>query len=155
MDRPLKFAGLGTSLAINAYRTLKLLALAIKVNFELDLLWELSRELRFIAGNNILEELKLDVDVRGDTSCLTKSEGWSALDSVLTESGAFPMLHRVSVEIWWWYTGSENLDDCEATLESSKEDKFPRLLESKAVEFNFSNVVSWDWQQWTGIDVFD
>ena len=146
MDRPLKFAGLGASLAINAYRTLKLLALRIEVDFESDLdpLWELSCELRFIAGNNILEELKLDVDVRGDASCLTKSEDWFAFDSVLTESGAFPMLHRVSVKIWW-YTGSEDPDDCEAMLESSKEDKFPRLLESKAVEFNFSNEVLWFW----------
>ena len=137
MYQPLKLAGLGASLAINSYRTLKLLELSIKENHDSDLdrLCGLSRELRFIARNNILEELKLDVVVDGDASWLTESEDWSAFDSVLTESGAFPMLHRVSVKIWWCVI-SRNPDDCHAMLEILKEVKFFRLVESKAVEFN-------------------
>jgi hypothetical protein len=101
-----------------------------------DPLCGLSRELRFIAGNNILKELELDVMVKGG-SCRTDSEDWSAFDSVLTESGAFPMLHRVSVKIGWCIAHWE-LSRHEAILESLKEDKFPRLKESKAVKFNFS-----------------
>ena len=61
-----------------------------------------SRELKFITGNNIVEELKLcDLVRRDSASFQTKSESWSAFDSVLNECGAFPMLHRVSVVIEW------------------------------------------------------
>jgi hypothetical protein len=136
----LGFAGLGASLSINAYRTLKFLALGVNVaGNDYDPLCGLngsSRELRFIAGNNILEELALYVLVEDDASGRTESEDWSAFDSVLTESGAFPMLHRVSVVIWWC-SASRNLSEQVSLLESLKEDKFPRLAESKAVEFKF------------------
>ena len=78
--------------------------------------------------------------VQDDLPCRTESKDWSAFDSVLTESGAFPMLHRVLVEIWW-YTASRNLSEQDAVLESLKEDKFPRLVKSKAVEFVFCTEV--------------
>jgi len=131
-------AGLGTSLAINAYRTLKLLDIGITVvGDDYHPLCGLSCELRFIAGNNILEELILDVDVKQDALFQTESEDWSAFDSVMTESGAFPMLHRVLVE-FWWYSGRRDLSE---QVESLTENKFPRLVKSKAVEFNFSNEI--------------
>ena len=130
---PVKLAELGASLAINAYQTLKLLALKTDFYFEShsDPLY-LSLELRFIPGNNIFEELELGVEVLGDASWLTEFEDWSAFDSVLTESGAFRMLHRVSVQILW-HPIYRDLGKQEAILKSLKEDKFPRLLESKAV----------------------
>jgi hypothetical protein len=141
VDWPVELAGLGPSLAINAYRTLKLLALSITVVGDYyDPLCGLNRELRFIAGKNILEELELDMVVQADSPCRTESEDWSAFDSVLTGSGAFPMLRRVSVEIWWYSHGMD-VDDMDAEdgiLESLKEGKFLRLVESKAVEFNFT-----------------
>ena len=58
---------------------------------------------------------------------------------MLTESGAFPMFHRVSVE-FSWRTGSESmyLSGRDAMLESLKENKFPRLMKNKAVELDFS-----------------
>ena len=138
MNQPVWLTGLGASLAINSYRTLKFLYLSITVEgFDCDLLCGLSRELRFIVGNNILEEVILNVVVEDDDSFETESEDWSAFDSVLTESGAFPMLHRVSVEIYWFSAiMGFNLDELSFVIESLK-DKFPRLVESKAVEFNF------------------
>jgi hypothetical protein len=142
----LSLAGLGESLKIsNAHQTLKLLALSIVVRDDDNPLCGLGRELRFIAGNNILEELELDVVV--DAIFLlpanSESEDWSAFDSVLTESGAFPMLHRVSVEFGWNSHGLEvdGADDEDGIWESLKEDRFPRLAESKAVEFNFSGEI--------------
>jgi hypothetical protein len=131
-----RFAGLGASLATNVHQTLKFLALSITVRDIYYPLCGLGRELRFIAGNNILEELELDMVVDA-VFIRTESEDWSAFDSVLTESGAFPMLHRVSISAKIW---PEDLDEehdwwC---LESLMEDKFPRLAESKAVKFNFS-----------------
>ena len=139
---PLELAELGSSLAINAYRTLKSLIVGVTVvqgdDHDSDPLCGLNRELKFIAGNNILEELELNVGVQEDAICRTDSEQWPTFDSLLTESGAFPMLHRVSVGIWFrWdfesvYTGRELKEQ----MESSMEDKFPRLVESK-VEFNF------------------
>jgi hypothetical protein len=135
-------AGLGANLAINVYGTLKLLALAITVvGDDYDPFCRLSRELRYIAGNNILEELELKVMVQEGASFRTDSENRSAFDSVLTESGAFPMLRQVSVEIWWSITDWEH----EGITERLKEDKFPRLVESKAVKFNFSAEVLWGW----------
>ena len=129
MPQHLGLAGLGSSLAINAYRTLKSLEFSLNIERDdHDHLCGIERELRFIAGNNIIEMLELDMLFLVDSSFQIKSEDWSAFDSVLTEPGGFPMLNRVSVKIWW-YSGS---------MESFK-DKFPRLVESKAVtmEFNF------------------
>jgi hypothetical protein len=116
VDLPVGLAGLGASLAINAYRTLKSLELSItvRVGDDYDPLCGLSRELRFIAGNNILEELELDVVVQADASCRTDSEDWSAFDSVLTESGAFPMLHRVfgrNLVVFIWH-GRRGREQC-------------------------------------------
>jgi hypothetical protein len=124
---PLGLEGMGASLAINAYRTLKSLYFSIPLGVNYDPFGDISRELRFIAGNNNLEKLELYVMIEEDASFPTESEDWSAFDSLLTESGAFPMLHRVLVEV--------DLDDPE--LESLKEDKFPRLVESKTVVFDF------------------
>ena len=61
MGWPVWLTGLGASLAINAYRTLKLPALGITVRRSNYPLCGLPGELRFITGNNILEELELDV----------------------------------------------------------------------------------------------
>ena len=139
MDWPVDLGGLGASLAINAHQTLKILALNINVvGDNYDPLCGLSRELRFIAENNVLEMLELDVVVQADTPCRTESEDWPAFDSVLTESGAFPRLGRVSVVIWWYSNGRVGDDLDEDLLGSLKEDKFPRLVESKTVEFKFS-----------------
>jgi hypothetical protein len=128
--RSFGLAGMGASLAINAYRTLKSLYFSIPLGVDYDPLCCISHELRFIAGNNILETLRLYVVLEEDASFPTECENWSAFDSVLTESGAFPMLHRVLVEI--------DLEDLnpECDVESLK-DKFPRLVESKTVEFDF------------------
>jgi hypothetical protein len=141
---PVRLTGLVASLAINAYQTLKLLAhrTVIKVNY--DPLCELGRELRFIAGNNILEELELNLVVY---ALQTESEDWSVFDSdwsvfdsMLTESGAFPMLHRVSISLEIWRDFWNFVDVEDGIWKSLTEDKFPRLAESKAVEFNFSIV---------------
>ena len=132
-------AGLGASLATNAYRTLKLLELGVPViEDNYDFLRGFNREFRFIAGNNILEALKLYLNIEDETSFQTKSEDWAALDSMLTESGAFPMLHRVSVEISGWLV-SESMctRERDAMLESLKEEKFPRLMKGKAVKLDF------------------
>ena len=144
MLRPLELAGLGACLAINAYRTLKSLYFDITVEEDdFDPLCDLSRELRFIAGKNILEMLELELfvrleieDIEDNASFQTVSEEWSAFDSILTESGAFPMLHQVSVAIWW---ETMDLDEMNLFMETLKKDKFPRLVKSKAVEFNFSS----------------
>ena len=131
MEQPIWLAGLGASLAINSYRTLRFLHLTIKVEGDdCDPLCGLSRELRSIIDNNILEELKLLVVIDDDALFKTEFEDWSVFDSVLTKSGAFPMLHRVSVLIQW-YLKSNTLP-----MERLKEENFPRLYESKAVEFN-------------------
>jgi hypothetical protein len=76
------------------------------------------------------------VVVQDDAPYRTESDDWSAFDSVLTESGAFPLLRRVLVE-FWWYSTRRNISEKDAVFENLKEDKFPRLVESEAVKFNF------------------
>ena len=138
MLQPLDLAGLGASLAINAYRTIKSLEFGVTVLEDDHDLWcGFNRELKFIAGNNILEKLRLYLEIEDETAFKTESEDWSTLDSVLTESRAFPMLHQVSVEISWW-SESMDISEREAMLESLKKDKFSRLMKSKAVKFDFS-----------------
>ena len=78
-------AGLGESLAINAYRTLKSLQLNIPIDEEsYEPLYGLSCELRFIAGKNILETLELFMMVEDYASYQILAEEPSAFDSVLT-----------------------------------------------------------------------
>ena len=105
-----------------------------------DPLCGISGEPGFITGNNILEELQLGVAIWANGASRTKTEDWPILDSLLTKSGAFPMLHRVSIEIWWYSVGRDR-NKQDAILESLKEVKLPRLVESKAVEFNFSSEI--------------
>ena len=139
MDFPVDLAGFGESLATNAYRTLKALTIYITViGDDYDPLCGLGYELRFIAENNVLETLRLDVIVEAETPCRSDSEDWSDFDSVLTESGAFPRLLQVTVEIWWYSNGRDEDDLDEVLMESLKEHKFPRLMESKTMEFKFS-----------------
>ena len=127
-----ELAGLGESLAINASRTLRSLRLnttsTILLHDDyLDPLCGLSRELEFIAGNNILGGLQLELCFEdASSSYLTHFELWSAFDSMLTDSVAFPVLRRVSVELRWFskypnLSGSEH----DAILKSLKENKFP------------------------------
>ena len=139
MLQPLGLAGLGTSLAINAHRTLKLLEFGVTVLEDDYLLCGFDHELKFIAGNNILEALRLYLEIEDETSFQTESEleDWSSLDSVLTESGAFPMLRRVSIEISWWSESME-ISEREAILERLKEDKLPQLMKSKVVKFDLT-----------------
>lgn len=138
MSWPVQLTGLGASFAVNTHQMLKSLALKITVMGEdYDPLCRLSHELRFIVGNNILQEFELDIVVETDASCRTQSEDWAALDSLLTESGAFPMLQRVSVAIWWFLFVREE-DDVEDILESLTTERFPRLVESRTVVFEFS-----------------
>ena len=149
MNLPVWLTGLGASLAIDSYQTLRFLHVTIMVDEKengCDPLCGLSCELRFITGNNILEELELFVVIDDDVSFKSESEDWSDFDSVLTESGAFPMLHRVSVQIAWCsdlidvmnlLMESFKVDLMNFLNESLKKDKFPRLVERKAVEFNF------------------
>ena len=133
---PLELAGLGESLAINAYRTLTSLGLNI-INSTVTSLRGLSRELGFIAGKNILEKLQLDVWFKDASSYLTHFELWSTFDSVLTDSCAFPVLRQVSVT-FCWYSRDWSEHEKDAFLESLKENRFPRLVESEAVKFDFS-----------------
>ena len=134
----MQLAGLGTSLSIKTYRSLRILGFDfIVIGDDYDPLHSLSRELRFFAGNNILEELELFVIVGEHTSYRSESEDWAAFDSVLTESGAFPMLHRVLVKICWSVSPRTISNEEDVMMRNFKRDKFPRLVESKAVEFKF------------------
>ena len=139
----MELAGLGASLAISAYPTLELLELRTIVKIDdYDRLGGLSRELKFIAGNNILKELELCLVIRDpiwDYESPLESKDCSAFDSVLTESGAFPMLHRVSVDIYW-RPAPNDVSYLDAMLESLKKDNFPRLVKSKAVKFDFCSL---------------
>ncbi|KIM37822.1 hypothetical protein M413DRAFT_30730 [Hebeloma cylindrosporum] len=137
LDKPAEVTGLGASLAINAYRTLKFLELSVDiVADDYDPLCGLTHELRLLSGNNIVEQFELLVVVRGGVSCRNESEDWSTFDSLLTESGVFPVLHRVLVNILW-FSECQIMDDHDR-WENLKEDKFPRLMESKALEFDLS-----------------
>ena len=146
MQEPLDLAGLGESLAINASRTLTSLRLGTRsIDDQHDPLCGFSRELGFIAGNNILEELQLDVGFKiaslgfkvASSYLSHDSELWSAFDSMLTDLGAFPVLRRVSVK-FGWYLEHWSESEKDAVSEELKEINFPRLVESEAVEFNFS-----------------
>ena len=142
MQEPVNLAGLGASLAINAHQMPKILEISIRVGDDYDPLCGLSRELRFIAGNNILEDLRLDVVIPNSYSYPNDTEDWSDFDSVLTESGSFPRLYRVWLDILW-HSGRDLIEQ-DAMLETLTEDKFPRLVESKEIQFNFRAEIQYE-----------
>ena len=57
--------------------------------------------------------------------------------AMLTDPGAFPVLRRVSVK-FGWYLEHWSESEKDAVSEELKEINFPRLVESEAVEYNFS-----------------
>ena len=73
--------GVGRS---NVYRTLKSVIVGVTdLGDDHDPLCGLNRELKFLAGNNILEELELNVavQVQEDASCRTDFVEWPTFDS--------------------------------------------------------------------------
>ncbi|KJA14245.1 hypothetical protein HYPSUDRAFT_208872 [Hypholoma sublateritium FD-334 SS-4] len=137
-DHPLQLAGLGSSLAINAYQTLKSVKLSLLVDGDHhDPLYGLPLELQQLSGNNVLEELKVDVLVSVDKPCPTDSDDWSDLDAVLTKQGAFPMLRRVTLNLLWSSCDRDE-EEVEALLDSLTRDRFPRLLQNSAIHFLFN-----------------
>ena len=72
----------------NVYQMLKSVVVGVTdLGDDHDPLCGLNCELKFLAGNNILEELDLDVVVKTDIPCRTDSKDWHIFDSVLNEPG--------------------------------------------------------------------
>ena len=85
-----------------------------------------------ISGDNVLEEIQVSLYVVPRNSCSAQSGDWPAFSAILTSPDAFPMLRRVSITIDW----SARLNgDKKNVLETLKEDRFWRLLESAEIEF--------------------
>ncbi|KJA16814.1 hypothetical protein HYPSUDRAFT_206721 [Hypholoma sublateritium FD-334 SS-4] len=134
---PLLLAGLGSSLAAKAYRTLKSVKLHLAVGqAHYSPLCGLTLELRQLSGNNVLEELDISVLVGADEPCRTEADDWSDLDALLTVQGAFPMLHRVTVKLSWFSDAREE-EQIQALFHRLTQDRFPQLLKSSAVQFEF------------------
>ncbi|KJA19688.1 hypothetical protein HYPSUDRAFT_167981 [Hypholoma sublateritium FD-334 SS-4] len=136
-DGPLLLTELGSSLAENAYRTLKSFELYLNVAGRHHApLCGLPHELRQISGNNVLEELDVTVQVDTDEPCRTESDDWSDLDALLTVQGAFPMLRLVIVELVW-HSRRRNKEQTKELLHKLTQDRFPRLLKSSTIQFEF------------------
>lgn len=135
-NKAISCVGLGASLSAWNVGALKELNLSLEVIPDYDPLYDLVRELGMIAGMNIIKEVCLEVNFytnmrpRGSTSI------WSALDTLLTRPGSFPMLNVVTVKILWdrayWNPEPET-----SFLGPLTEETFPRLLDSKVMEFAF------------------
>ncbi|KJA14244.1 hypothetical protein HYPSUDRAFT_72683 [Hypholoma sublateritium FD-334 SS-4] len=137
-EDPLQLAGLGSSLATNAYQTLKSVILYLNVDREhFDPLCGLTLALRQLSGHNVLEELDVSVLVETDEPCRTDSDDWSDLDTVLTDQSAFRMLRRVTVKLLWYSYQRDEVQVADL-LHKLTADRFPRLLESSAVQFVFN-----------------
>ncbi|PPQ73912.1 hypothetical protein CVT26_006660 [Gymnopilus dilepis] len=135
--RPVTLAGLGASLKANSCWTLNSATFRIMVEGDdYDPLCGLSIELRTLSGINVLEELRLFIDVQTDAPCRTQSDDWADFDAVLTGPG-FSSLRRVSVEIEWASVGRNKLE-VENALKSLTPERFPRLSQSVTIMFEFS-----------------
>ena len=131
------FTELGSSLAESAHRTLKSFDLYINVTEHHHApLCGLPNELRRLSGNNVLEELDICVLVYRDEACRTDSDDWSDLDAVLTAQDAFPMLRSVILELVW-ESRHRDMGQVKKLLRKLTQDRFPRLLESATIEFEF------------------
>lgn len=137
VDGPLLLTGLGSSLVVNAYHTLKAVELYLNVTEgHYTPLCGLPLELRQLSGNNVIEELDVSILVETDEQCRTDLDDWSDLDDLLTVEGAFPMLRRVTIELAW-YSSDRDEGQIKALLHRLTQDRFSRLLESSAVQFEF------------------
>ena len=101
--------------SLAACRSLKTLVLLFKIGDELqDPLLGLPDVLSQMSGDNVLEELLINVYVLCHNSCRTDSAMWGRLDDVLSRS-AFHSLRRVSLKIIVWvddlYSSTEELEE--------------------------------------------
>lgn len=102
-----------------------------------DPLCGLNEELKMIARNAVLEEIKLFVRVQTDRSCRSNSRDWSDLDTLLAEPENFSLLRRVACSIRW-HSFSRSEEKVQEVMDSLTEKDFPRLSENRAIEFVFS-----------------
>ena len=101
--------------SLAACRSLKTLVLLFKIGDELqDPLLGLPDMLSQMSGDNVLEELLINVYVHCHNTCRTDSAMWGRLDDVLSRS-AFHSLRRVSLKIIVWvddlYSSAEELEE--------------------------------------------
>jgi len=89
-----------------------------------------------IAGKNILEILSINVyfwsELDWDEIDIGTMDDWDMLDEVLTSSG-WPTLKMVALEI----VTENGSNEWPGQLEQLKKEKFPRLSESKSLDFRF------------------
>jgi hypothetical protein len=128
----LTFVGFGDMIAPHI-RALKIISLSISVfNNRVDPLGGLPGELATMAGENVLERLKIIVNFRGRND---KSEAeWGMLDAVLTSSG-WPALKAVFLTIRLFKRNGS--DVLVGSFRQLKKTQFPRLSASKSVDFRF------------------
>ena len=146
-DKVIKLAKLGPVLMANGFSTLRKIALHSQVRYRhKNVLFGLNDVLKDMAGSNTLEELELDISfngIRDNMLAFNTDVGEFPLDGILSAKGAFPYLHRVSVELNWndWEDSDfEGLDEenVQCAFYKIKPGHFVRLRNCPAIDFSFS-----------------
>ena len=132
-------------------RSLKTLVLLFQIEDELqDPLLGFPDALSEMSGDNVLEELLIDVHVQAHNSCRTDAM-WGKLDDVLSRS-TFHALHRVSLKIILWVDdicffpdeleerqiGERHRKVLKKKLGKIRASQFSWLSNARNVEFEFS-----------------
>ncbi|KAF8911133.1 hypothetical protein CPB84DRAFT_1763400 [Gymnopilus junonius] len=103
---------------------------------ELDPLYDLSHEFDKWAENNVLEHIKVKIDVSQDVDLPTGTNAWAGLKPLVIRS-RFPKLRTVSLKInlLWDQSSSQDIKN---KLEQHQREVFQELYESDEVVFQFS-----------------
>jgi hypothetical protein len=130
----LTFVGFGDMIAPHI-RALKIAILSISVSKSRhDPLGGLPGELAKMAGENVLECLRINVDVRGRNA--TSETEWGMLDTLLTSSG-WPALKAVFLKLRLFNHDRYQDGFLIESFRQLKTAQFPRLSASKSVDFKF------------------
>lgn len=142
-------AGIGASLAANPQPKLRYVKIDLGSLVDEDgdrILSGFNRELEQLSNEkNVIESLELKMGVLLDTLSCPDWTVWAAdLDKMLADNSGFPALRKMTIDLTWLVP-----EDCSPDYGvyndpwKLADTQFPRLLESTAIGFVFSEDCQW------------
>lgn len=119
-------------------RRLKKISLVAELEAQDDPYKHFAHELEQMSGDNVLEEIELQLNIETNDVCSTEVERWAQLDKICSQHGAYPHLRRVQISVTTFSCGRDY-----TVLHSTLRDDigmngFRQLKSNKRVEFFFS-----------------
>ncbi|KJA18193.1 hypothetical protein HYPSUDRAFT_965998 [Hypholoma sublateritium FD-334 SS-4] len=119
-------------------RRLKKITLVAELQGRDDPYKHFTHELDQMAGDNVLEEIELQLSIETNDVCNTEVRRWAQLDNVCSQHGAYPYLRRVQISVTTFSCGRD-YTALHSTLRADIGiNGFLQLRSNNRVEFSFN-----------------